>query len=116
MMKNKSMKSTTWSPKPFVKVYGKYLERVKETVLNRLKGEPATVILFGSRARGDGSAGSDVDVGIIPKGMIDKGKLSLLREELENSNIPYKVELVNFAEVSAGFAKIALKDSVVWKD
>ncbi len=44
------------------------------------------------------------------------GKLILLREHIEEMNIPYKVEIVDFSTVSEGFKKMALKEAVVWKD
>ena len=82
--------------------------------MNSLKGEKVKIILFGSRARGDNHWTSDVDIGLIPEGSIDKKKLVLLRERIENLNIPYKVEIVNFAEVSEAFEREATKEMVVW--
>jgi len=35
---------------------------------------------------------------------------------VENLNIPYKVEIVDFSEVSESFRKESLKDAMVWKD
>jgi len=46
----------------------KYMEMLKEAVLEFLKDEDTKVILFGSRARNDNVMASDVDIGIIPKG------------------------------------------------
>lgn len=94
----------------------KMVEKVKELVLDFLKEEEVKIFLFGSRARGEETLSSDVDIGIIPKKAWNKTKLTLLREALENTNIPCRVELVEFAEVSEDFKKHALKDTVVWKD
>jgi predicted nucleotidyltransferase len=92
-----------------------YIRELKDLVLAFLRGEPVKVILFGSRARGDNSPASDVDIGIIPRGMIDAAKLALLREKIEDSNIPYKVEVVDFSHTSASFKEEALKEALVWK-
>jgi len=35
---------------------------------------------------------------------------------VENLNIPYKVEIVDFSGVSESFRKESLKEAVVWKD
>jgi predicted nucleotidyltransferase len=98
-----------------------FVERLKERVLESLKGEDLKIILFGSRARRDNIACSDVDIGIIPKGEFDKGefdrrKLILLREGIEDLNIPYKVDIVDFSSVSEVFRREALKGAEIWKD
>ena len=94
----------------------KYICQLRDLVVDCLKNENVKIILFGSRARGDNSVSSDVDIGIMPHQKIDEGKISLLRERIENSNIPYKVEIVNFISVSKDFKQEALKNIIVWKD
>jgi hypothetical protein len=93
-----------------------YLKKLKELVLTALGEEKVKIVVFGSRARGDSNLYSDVDIGIIPYGKINKTKLVLLKEKVEDLNIPYKVEIVNFTEVSRVFKKEALKEAIVWKD
>lgn len=92
-----------------------YIIMVKEAVLSALSGENVKVVVFGSRARNDCRVNSDIDIGIIPSGGMDLNKLALLRAKIEEMNVPYKVEIVNFAEVSEDFRKEALKEVVVWK-
>jgi predicted nucleotidyltransferase len=94
----------------------KYLEELKNLALAILKDEKVRIILFGSRARGDHNTVSDVDIGLLPYGELDKNKVIILREKIEDLNIPYKVELVNFSEVSEDFKKEALKGAVIWKE
>ncbi len=94
----------------------KYILKIKELVLDFLKDEEVKIILFGSRARKDGSIFSDVDIGVMPCGELDEARLTLLREKVEYLNVPYKVEIVNFSEVSLEFKKEALKGAIVWKD
>ncbi len=89
---------------------------LKNAVLDFLSGENSKVFLFGSRARGDNSAASDVDIGIVPREGFRREKLALLREFIENLNVPYKVEVVDFSQVSGRFKAEALKDAVLWKD
>ena len=59
---------------------------------------------------------SDVDIGLIPYGEGERKKIVLLREKIEDLNISYNVEVVNFLEVSESFKKEAMKEVVVWKD
>ncbi|MGB9716356.1 MAG: nucleotidyltransferase family protein [Thermodesulfovibrionales bacterium] len=93
-----------------------FLEKLKEVFLSFLKDEDVKVILFGSRARGDFVNTSDIDIGIIAGKNFDKRKLILLREYIEELNIPYKVEIIDLSNVSEKFKEIALKETVVWKD
>ncbi|MBW7897569.1 MAG: nucleotidyltransferase domain-containing protein [Candidatus Brocadia sp. BROELEC01] len=89
---------------------------VKDIVIAFLKDEEVKVILFGSRARGNNQISSDVDVGIIPAGKFREERITLLKEKIENINIPYKVEIVNLSEVSEEFKREAMKDAIIWKD
>ncbi len=92
------------------------VENLKKVILSFLKDEDVEVVLFGSRARGDFINTSDVDVGIIIGKRFDRKKLILLREYIEELNIPYKVEIVDFSTVSEEFKQMALKERVIWKD
>lgn len=92
------------------------LSRLEKMIVGFLKDEKVRVVLFGSRSRGDNKLYSDVDVGVIPYGKFDKSKITKLNEMIENSTIPYKVEIVNFNEVSKEFKKEVLKDALIWKD
>jgi len=93
-----------------------HLEKIKACVLQDLSDEDVSVALFGSMVEGESRRGSDVDVAIIPKGMWNRRKLALLREKLENLNVPYAVELVDFSDVSREFKDFALKKVVWWKN
>jgi len=92
------------------------IENLREFIEDFFKQDDVRIILFGSRARCDNHIASDVDIGVIPKGEFDKTKLVLLREKLENINIPYKVELINLNEVSPDFKNRVIKEGLVWKN
>ena len=57
------------------------------------------VFLFGSRSIGNASPISDIDVAIYPKKSLHSGPLSSIREELEESGIPYSVDLVDLTQL-----------------
>lgn len=83
---------------------------VKETVSKYLpKGYQ--VFVFGSRAKGQARRWSDVDVGILGGERVPLSALGLINEELENSDIPFKVDVVDFSRVSKGFREEALKEA-----
>ncbi len=95
---------------------GTSIHNLKECVLDFLGNENIKIVVFGSRARDDNVASSDVDIGIISKGEFNKKSLTLLREFIENSNIPFKVDIVDFSSTSEQFKREALKDVIIWKD
>ncbi|MFZ5799815.1 MAG: nucleotidyltransferase domain-containing protein [Candidatus Omnitrophota bacterium] len=94
----------------------KYLEKLKQLTLSVLAGEKVKIVLFGSRGRRDNRPASDVDIGLIPDGKLDRNKLLLLKEKIEDLNLPYKVEVVDFSQTSEDFKEEALKGAIVWKD
>ncbi len=93
-----------------------FIQQLKERVLEFLGNENVKIVVFGSRIRGDNIASSDIDIGIIPKGEFDRRGLALLREYIDDSNIPYNVDIVDFSTTSEQFKKEALKDAEIWKD
>ena len=93
-----------------------HITELKDAVVGFLSKENVRIFLFGSRARGDNAVVSDVDIGVVPGEGFRKEKLALLREFIENLNVPYKVEIIDFSEVSKQFRIEALKDTVLWKD
>jgi len=92
-----------------------YLSELKKNVVDFLKDEQVKIVLFGSRARKKNQIFSDVDIGLIPSGKLNEKKITLLKEMIENSNIPYKVEFVNFNETGKDFKNEALKEAKIWK-
>jgi len=103
---------------PFVDVEKekKYLEILKKIVLEATKNKDCKVFLFGSRARGDFVRSSDADVGI--EGLKDREFLKVKRyieDRVEESVIPFDVDIVNFDKVSVDFKSEALKDAIRWK-
>ncbi len=79
-------------------------------ILDRfLPAKSYQAFIFGSRARGDNSRWSDIDLGLIAQKQLPGHLREKIREALENSRIPFKVDLVDFHQVSADFKKVALK-------
>jgi len=94
----------------------RYLDTIKDVVLAALADQDVAVALFGSIARGEGRGASDVDIGIVPRGRWMRCRLALLREQLDELNVPYVIEVIDFSEVSDEFRQEALKDAVWWKN
>lgn len=68
---------------------------------------------FGSRVKGTPSKFSDVDLVILGKTKIPGHMLELVREKMEKSSLPYKVDVVDLNSVSKDFQKNVINE-VVW--
>ncbi len=93
----------------------KYLEVVKKIVLQEVNGT-TRVFLFGSRAYGDFKPFSDADVGLLDSEGISPAVIASIENNLNESCVPYKVDLVDFSKVSEKFKDEAMKKIVVWQD
>jgi uncharacterized protein len=89
---------------------------IKHLILEFLKDQEADIFLFGSRSRGNHQWNSDIDIGIIPKERFNPQQLVLLREFFENLNTPYKIDIVDFSNVSEAFREEVLKEAEWWSD
>ena len=85
---------------------------IKKITFEFLNAEDFKVFVFGSRATGTNLKFSDVDLGIEPKKQISPGLISRIEEAFENSNLPYKVDVVDFSKVSEKFKEVAMKDVI----
>ncbi|MEO6882394.1 MAG: nucleotidyltransferase domain-containing protein [Bacteroidia bacterium] len=92
----------------------KYLNIAKKIILNHIEKNNYAVFLFGSRANGSANRTSDIDVGIIGKNIFPLLLKAKMKEELEESIIPYHVDIIDFLEVSEDFKKVALQKIVAW--
>lgn len=86
-------------------------DQIKNTALKYL-GKDCRLFIFGSRAEGKNRKFSDIDLGIWGKTKIPGHLIVKVQEELENSRLPYKVDVVDFSKVSQDFKKIALNRTI----
>ncbi|HII81068.1 MAG TPA: nucleotidyltransferase domain-containing protein [Methanosarcina sp.] len=104
------------SPSPIYQtIYQKSIQDLKSLVFETLNEENAIVLLFGSRARGDFSRVSDIDIGILLGNNFDRRKLVFLKEKIEDLNIPYTVDVVDLSRVSKIFKDKVLREGILWK-
>ncbi len=92
------------------------LAAVKKMVTWHLLDTDAKVYLFGSWVRGEENQGSDIDIGIWYDNPLPSGTLSCLREALEESTIPYAVDLVDLTQTNSDFRQAVLEEAELWKD
>lgn len=92
------------------------LATLKNIVLQSLQGIPVNVYLFGSWARHEEKRTSDIDIAIQSDEKIPITKMVDLRERIEESTLPYQVDLVNLANASHDLVKKVEKEGILWKD
>ena len=92
------------------------LDEARRLILDSLGGYPAEVYLFGSRAWGGARRKSDNDIGHMGEGPLPIALLSHLQELLEESTIPYAVDLVDLATVEPEFRDKVRRKGIRWND
>jgi len=93
-----------------------YLDQLKKFFLEEFEDDNIKIVVFGSRARGEETVGSDVDIGIISVDSLNGQKLTLVKEKIEQLNLPYNVDVVDLSQSSEKFRSDVLKDAIVWKE
>jgi predicted nucleotidyltransferase len=92
----------------------KYIEIAKKQILSMVDCESTSVFLFGSRADGTYTSDSDIDIGFISSSKIDNLLFYKIRIALEESIIPYHIDLVDFYNADCEFKKIAMENIIIW--
>jgi predicted nucleotidyltransferase len=92
------------------------LEFTRKIVLERLKNYRARVYLFGSQATGKARLYSDIDVAIMPLQKLPVSTFSDIREDLEESDILRKVDVIDLTEADENFCQRVEREGVLWKD
>ena len=91
------------------------LEMTRKIVLKHLKGYRAKIYLYGSQAKGKAYRSSDIDVAVLPLQPVPGWVLSEIREDLEESDILYPVDLVDLSKADDKFRQRVKKEGILWK-
>ncbi len=86
-------------------------EEYQKILIDILKRYPYSFSLYGSRAKGTQNKRSDIDICFFEP--IPLAILSLIKEDLEESNLPYSVDLSNFNTMSSDFQNNIKKNLIV---
>jgi len=88
------------------------LAQIKAILTRALSGKSSTAYLFGSRATGTARPASDFDVAVLAAEDISR-ELSTARAMLEESNIPFKVDVVDLRLAAPEFRRVAQSKGVL---
>ena len=96
--------------------HDRYLSQIKTILASVFKNQECTIYLFGSRARGTPAAVSDFDIAVLAAEDTDR-ELSLAREMLDLSNIPFTVDLVDLRAAGAALSRqVQAEGIMLWKN
>mgnify|MGYP001564578348 CR=1 FL=1 len=84
---------------------------IKQTV-QKYMGNDVQVFIFGSRATGTNRKWSDVDIGVLGQDKVPGDKLFLIEDDIADTDIPYRVDVVDFKTIAPEFAKVALSSII----
>lgn len=76
----------------------------------------AKVILYGSRARGTEREFSDIDLALDAGQKLSRHDVQEAVGMFAESNIPYKIDIVDFYSVPPAMQQAIREEGVLWKD
>ena len=85
-------------------------------VLSALGSHEASVWLFGSCARGKPRQHSDIDIAILARDDLPPAFFAELQDEIEESTIPYDVDLVDLRTADPALVEEVRREGVKWRD
>ena len=91
-----------------------YLSIAKSLVLSVINKAEYNVFIYGNRASNSNHRFSDLYIGIIGAKPLPVILLTELEEELNNTRIPFKVDVVDFFKVDNAFKNEATKCIIRW--
>jgi predicted nucleotidyltransferase len=94
-----------------IDVSPQYLEAVRAILRRNVPDREVWV--FGSRATGTAKEYSDLDLVVIGDIPLDLGQLALLENDFDESELPFKVDVVDWATASESFRQIIRKTAVM---
>ena len=85
----------------------KATQLIKRIIRTYLPDTSYKTFIFGSRATGTNRTFSDIDLGIEGPKSLTPQEYMCIQNALEDSDIPYRVDLVDFKNASEEFRKIS---------
>ena len=92
------------------------IEELQRMVLAALGSHDASVWLFGSCARGEPRQHSDIDIAILARDDLSPAFFSELQDEIEESTIPYDIDLVDMRTADPALVDQVRREGVKWRD
>lgn len=83
------------------------VDTIKKILWQHLDKTQDKAFIFGSWAIGDNRKWSDIDIGVESQKKLPLEIIGRLNEAFEESNLPYAVDVVDFADTTKQFKEVA---------
>lgn len=91
------------------------ISNAKKSIIKKIfQNCPYQIIIFGSRAKGTNTRFSDLDICLKESEKIPFTTIANYQEACTNSDLPYKVDIIDFHNVSESFQKIIERNGIIW--
>jgi uncharacterized protein len=97
-------------------VRARAIEELRRMVLRALGGHDAGVWLFGSCAAAAPRQRGGIDIAILPHDELPVGFIGELQADIEESDIPYDVDLVDLRSADPALVDAVRREGVKWRD
>jgi predicted nucleotidyltransferase len=87
-----------------IKITPAQLQTVTAILTRNVPG--ARVLVFGSRVSGTPKDYSDLDIAVVAKEKLDIAAIAKLREDFAESDLPFRVDALDWHSISPEFRKI----------
>lgn len=91
-----------------------YIQLCKELVLGNINTDEYAVFLFGSRAYDRHPEKADIDIGVLGEKEMPESERYMIKDKIEETEIPYNVDIIDFFNVDDTFKKVALRKIELW--
>ena len=91
-----------------------YIKYCRKLVIENIDTGKYAVFLFGSRAHDQHPEKADIDIGILGEQELPESVRYDLKNKIEESEIPYNVDIIDFKRASESFRKVALRKIKLW--
>lgn len=88
-------------------------ESFLKKILREYLPQGSKIFLFGSRAMGNNSKSADIDIGVMSN-RLDRKLIIKIKEIIDDSFVPFKVDIIDFSRVDEKFKKVALRKIIEW--
>jgi uncharacterized protein len=90
-------------------------QKFKEIIIKIIKKyiPESKIYLFGSRARKTHSEGADIDLAVDTEKQIDFHLIEKIKDEIENKNIPFFVDIVDLQRADENFKSEVKRDGIL---
>jgi len=95
-----------------IDIESRYLGLVKDSIKSIVKNDKLKIYVFGSRSKGTSKQYSDLDIALDLGSIIDPKIMSKIIGELDETTIPYKVDVIDLNNIQDSYRNCIKNDLI----